>query len=432
MTYQEAVKYLDTYTEKYRHTDIHRMQALMRELGDPQKGMHFVHVAGTNGKGSCSAMTESILRTAGYRTGLFTSPHLIDFRERMRVNGQMISEEELAEVLSEVDAANRRLEERVNWFEIVTAVALVWFYRQNCDVVVLEVGVGGEFDGTNVIDVPDCAVLMNIGLDHTEQLGDTLEKIALTKSGIIKEGGDVVIYRGRASVENIFEKRCREENATLVKADFDSIVPIAETLYGQKFDACGFRCLEIPLLGAHQRKNTAVVLAVIDVLRRKGYCITEENIREGLRNVEWPVRFQIMQEHPLFILDGGHNPQCIEAVRDSLKALLPEGIRLVILTGILKGKDAQGMVEILSDLTKDFVLTSPDSYRARSAEELLELADRCGCHAVVCPDSGEAVRTAIELAGPDGAVCCIGSLYLAGEVLDLFRRKSSLSETERI
>jgi dihydrofolate synthase/folylpolyglutamate synthase len=171
---------------------------------------------------------------------------------------------------------------------------------------------------------------------------------------------------------------------------------------------------------------------VIDVLRRKGYCITEENIREGLRNVEWPVRFQIMQEHPLFILDGGHNPQCIEAVRDSLKALLPEGIRLVILTGILKGKDAQGMVEILSDLTKDFVLTSPDSYRARPAEELLELADRCGCHAVVCPDSGEAVRTAIELAGPDGAVCCIGSLYLAGEVLDLFRRKSSLSEAERI
>ena len=424
MTVEEVGLFLDTYTERYIHTDIHRMQALMQKLGDPQKNVRFVHVTGTNGKGSCSAMTERILREAGYRTGLFTSPHLVDFRERIQVCGEMIPQEDLAEVLTRVADANAELNERVNWFELVTAVALVWFSMQRCDIVVLEVGVGGALDGTNVIDVPDCAVIMNIGLDHTEQLGDTLEKIAAVKAGIIKEGGDAVLYRCPESVERVIEERCEKVGASLTKADFDSIIPVSESLTGQTFHAGGLKNLEIPLLGEHQRKNTAVVLSVIDVLCRKGYHIPEKAVREGLRNVSWPVRMQVMREKPLFILDGGHNPQCIEAVRDSLKTMLRPDQKVVFLTGILKGKDASGMMRILREISRDFVITAPDSYRATSVEELSAIAEQYGCRTTLCPSSEEGVRKASEMAGADGAVCCVGSLYLAGEVLDLFQRET--------
>jgi len=426
----EVKDFLDTYSVPYKHTDIHRMRELMRRLGDPQKGMHFVHVAGTNGKGSCSAMTESILRTAGYRSGLFTSPHLVRFNERMQICGEEIPDDELADVMTEVVAANDALEEKVNWFEIVTAAALVWFRRRACDIVVLEVGVGGDFDGTNVIDTPDVAVLMNIGLDHTGQLGDTVEKIAATKAGIIKENGTVVIYRGTDSVEEIFEKRCAEKNASLRKADFGSISLKSEDLRGQVFDIGCYRDLRIPLIGEHQRKNTAVVLKVVEALREKGFVISDEALYEGLRDVSWPVRMQIMGERPLFIVDGGHNPQCVEAVKTSLETLLKEGQRLVFLSGILKGKDASEMFRILSGLSKDFVLVEPATVRAQSADALSDLAKQYGCETTVCGSVPEAVETAVGKAGEDGAVCCVGSLYLAGEILDHFGKTRSSQRRE--
>ncbi len=422
MNIQEVNDFLDNYTQPYKHLGLHRMKAIMNLLGDPQKKMHFVHVAGTNGKGSCSAMTESILRHAGYRTGLFTSPHLIRFNERMQFCGQEISDDELAEVMTVVVEANEKLEEKVNWFEIVTAAGLLWFSWKKCDIVALEVGVGGEFDGTNVIDTPDVAVMMNIGLDHTGQLGDTVEKIAATKSGIIKENGTVVIYRGKESVERIIEDRCAEKNATLIKADFDSIVPVSENSYCQRFHVGEYRDIEIPLIGEHQRKNTSVVLSVIKALRDKGYKISDEDIYEGLRNVSWPVRMQVMRENPLFIVDGGHNPQCIEAVKAGLDNLVAEGQKLVFLTGILKGKDAEEMLRSLSEKSKRFVFVAPETQRAQTADDLSAIAEGYGCECTVCRSVPEAINDSISLAGPDGVVCCVGSLYLAGEVLDYFQK----------
>ena len=421
MNPKEVNDFLDSYSQLYKHTDIHRMQELMRLLGDPQKGMHFVHVTGTNGKGSFSAMTESILRTAGYKTGLFTSPHLVRFNERMQFCGVEIPDDELAEVMTKVVGANDRMEEKVNWFEIVTAAGLVWFAEKKCDIVVLEVGVGGKLDGTNVIDTPDVAVIMNIGLDHTGQLGDTVEKIAEVKSGIIKENGTAVIYRGKKSVEEVIESRCSEVKATLIKADFDSIELVSENAFRQVFNISNFKNIEIPLIGEHQRKNTAVVLAATEVLRSKGYKITDEDIYNGLKNVSWPGRMQVMAESPLFILDGGHNPQCIEAVKASLSVLLAPGQKLVFLSGILKGKDAEEMLRSLSEMSKDFVLVAPETRRAQTAEELSEIAKAFGCSTTLCDTSPEAIKVSTELAGPDGVVCCVGSLYLAGEVLDYFR-----------
>lgn len=420
MDIKEVNAFLDTYSQIYKHLGLHRMQAIMHLLGDPQKQMHFVHVAGTNGKGSCSAMTESILRHAGYTTGLFTSPHLIRFNERMQVCGVQITDDELAEIMTEVVAANDQLEEKVNWFEIVTAAGLLWFYKKKCDIVVLEVGVGGEFDGTNVIDVPDVAVMMNIGLDHTGQLGDTVEKIATTKSKIIKENGTAVIYRGKDSVEKVIEDRCAEVGARLVKADFDSIVPVSENGLYQVFDVGERKNIQIPLLGEHQRKNTSVVLSVIEVLREKGFEISEEDIYEGLKKVTWPARMQVLQKDPLFILDGGHNPQCIEAVLASLDDMVAPGQNLVFMTGILKGKDAEEMIKSLSGRSKEFVFVAPETKRAQTADDLSAIASEFGCRTTVCGSVPEAVSKSVELAGPDGVVCCVGSLYLAGEVLDYF------------
>lgn len=425
MTIAEVNEFLDTYSRSYKHLDVSRMRNFMALLGDPQKKMHYVHVAGTNGKGSCSCMTASILQQAGYKVGLFTSPHIMKFNERIMVNGVQITDDELAELMTEVKAVNDTLEydQQVNWFEFVTAMGFVWFAKQKCDIVALEVGVGGEFDGTNVIDVPDCAVLMNIGLDHTHQLGDTVEKIARTKSGIIKAGGDAVIYRTTPSVEAVIEQRCNEVGATLHKADFDSIRSISESLDGQVFDACGYEALRIPLAGEHQQKNTAVVLGVVEVLRSKGWKITDEDVREGLAKTSWPVRFEIMSHDPTFILDGGHNPQCIETVKDSLERLVEPGKHIVFLTGILKDKDTFNMTRILSTVSREFVVVTPDSHRAMPADQLAELFVNEGCEPVICDSIVEGIETAIAKAGPDGVVCCVGSMYLAGDVRKYFVEK---------
>ncbi len=422
MTYTEAMAFMDTYTRFYAHLDTSRMRHFMNLLGDPQKRLKFVHVAGTNGKGSCCAMTASILTHAGYKTGLFTSPHIMSFNERFQIDGQLIPDDVLGEIIGEVKEVNDTLDpdHQVNWFEFVTAVAMIWFDRSGCDIVVLEVGMGGEFDGTNVIDVPECAVIMNIGLDHTAQLGNTLEEIASAKAGIIKAGGDVVIYRGRESVEKVFEDRCALLGARLHKADFDSILPISSGLYGQTFDACGYAGLRIPLAGDHQMRNAATVLAVIEVLREKGWHVTEEDVREGLAGTSWPVRFEIMRERPLFIIDGGHNPQCLEAVKAGLEKLVDPSMPVVFLTGALKDKDTATMASILSSAGREFVVVTPDSHRAMPAEELAALFESHGCHVEVCDDLTAGIERAMEKATEKGVVCCVGSLYLAGDVRRYF------------
>ena len=421
MTIQEAKEFLDSYSVPYVHTDIHRMQNLMHELGDPQKGLSFIHVAGTNGKGSACAMLASVCRKAGYRTGLFTSPHLIRFNERIQVNGEEISDAALAEVLTKVCEANDRLKEKVNWFEIVTAVGLVWFARCGCDMVVLEVGVGGEFDGTNVIDTPVCAVMMNLGLDHTKQLGNTLEQIARTKAGIIKEGGQVVCYRYAPEIEAVIEERCQAVGATLHKPDFNKIRPISADLDGQVFDVGDVRDIHLPLIGAHQRYNTAVVLQVVEVLRGSGFSISHEQLMEGLRDVSWPVRMELVDQNPLFYVDGGHNPQCIEAALACLRSLRKESQPLVFLTGILKEKDWQTMVAMLKEESNTFVIVEPDSSRALDRQTIASSIQELGGDATICSSVEEGIQKARALATHEGLVCCIGSLYLAGEVLHWFQ-----------
>ena len=273
MTYQEALTYIHSVCWKGSVPGLSRTRELLGRIGNPQNKLKFVHIAGTNGKGSTAAMLASVFRSAGYRTGLYTSPFLLCFNERMQVDGEMISDEELAEITEFVRPHAEAMADHPTEFELVTVIAMEYFMRHGCDIVSLEVGLGGELDSTNVISTPEAAVICNIGLDHTEVLGDTLEKIASAKAGIIK-GGDVVIYRGSQSVERVFEDACKKTGARLHRADFDGICLKRADFSGQVFDLGARKELEIPLLGEHQLKNAAVVVAAVDALTAKGWHIS--------------------------------------------------------------------------------------------------------------------------------------------------------------
>ena len=417
MNVNEAIEYIHSVCWKGSIPGLGRTQKLLEKMGNPEKDLKFIHIAGTNGKGSTAAMTASILRKAGYRTGLYTSPFIYRFHERMQVNGEEISDEELAAVTEYVKPLAQSMEESPTEFELVCCIAFEYFKRQNCDIVVLEVGMGGAFDATNVIETPEVAVITNIGLDHTEVLGDTVEKIAETKAGIFKEGGHAVVYRSTPSVEEVFERVCTQRNVSLKKADFDGLNLRSHGLEGQIFD-CGKRKeLFLPLLGDHQLHNAAVVLAVADTLIEKDWNLTEENIRDGLRDTRWPGRFDIMQHDPLFIIDGGHNPQCIEALVKNIRDYL-EGKNLIILTGVLADKDYADMYKPVMPYARKFVCITPPSPRKLEAVDLAAHLRVAGADAMACESIDDGVRTAMELAGKDGVVLSFGSLYSIGAIRD--------------
>ena len=414
---EQAIEYIHSVFWKGSIPGLGRTQELLSLMGNPHNKLKFVHIAGTNGKGSTAAMTASILQKAGYRVGLYTSPYIYRFNERMQINGEPISDEELTEITAWVKPKAQSMAEAPTEFELVSCIAFEYFLRGKCDIVVLEVGMGGALDSTNVIAPPEVAVITNIGLDHTDVLGKTVEEIALTKSGIFKTGCDAVIYRGVPSVEAVFETVCAQRKIPLTKADFGGLALISHGLSGQVFD-CGAReGLELPLLGDHQLHNAAVVLGVVDRLIARGWKISEENIRDGLRCVSWPGRFDVMQNDPLFIIDGGHNPQCIEALVKNIEDYLADR-KVIVLTGVLADKDYADMYRPVMPLVQEFVCITPPNPRKLDAKLLAQYLSEVGAAATPCESITEGVRTALEKAGKDGVVLCFGSLYTIGSVRD--------------
>ncbi len=417
MTVQEVIDYIHSANWMGSVPCLSRTQNLLSMMGNPEKKLKFVHIAGTNGKGSTAAMAASILTKAGYKTGLYTSPYIYRFHERMQIDGEQIGDEDLVEIAEFVKPLADSLEAHPREFELVCCIAFEYFARKNCDIVVLEVGMGGEFDATNVIDCPEVAVITNIGLDHTEFLGNTLEAIARTKAGIFKDGGSAVVYRGTPGVEAVYEEICAQRGIRLRKADFESLYCTAHGLDGQVFDCGSRKGLVLPLLGDHQLHNAAVVLGIADALIEQGWSITEEHIRQGLRDTSWPGRFDIVCREPLFIIDGGHNPQCIEALVKNIEDYLT-GRRVVALTGVLGDKDYGDMYKPVMELVDRFVCVTPPNPRKLEAEELAKHLRGAGAVADACATIGEGVERALELAGKDGAVLCFGSLYTIGAIRD--------------
>ena len=415
MNAQEAIAYIHSFFWKGSIPGLSRTQELLRRMGNPEKKLKFIHIAGTNGKGSTAAMTASVLQKAGYQVGLYTSPYIYRFNERIQVNGVQIADEDVAAVTEYVRGYAEAMEEKPTEFELVTAIGFEYFARKNCDIVVLEVGMGGALDSTNVIDTPEVAVITNIGLDHTDYLGSTVEEIAQTKAGIFKKNGDAVIYRSKASVEAVFEKVCAEKHIRLKKADFDSLHLVSCGLDGQVFDCASRKGLLLPLLGDHQLHNSSVVLSIIDTLIEKGWNITEAHIRDGLRDVSWPGRFDIVSREPLFIIDGGHNPQCIDALVVNIRDYL-SGKKIIALTGVLADKDYGEMYRPMMPYIQEFVCITPPNPRKLDASELAEHLRRVGATATACETISQGVQTAVKKVGKDGVVLCFGSLYTIGDI----------------
>ena len=415
-TIEETLKYLQFDNWEQSEPGLARSSELLSLLGDPQKKLKFVHIAGTNGKGSTAAMLASVLQSAGYRTGLYTSPHLLRFHERMRVNGEEIDDNSLISLTNAVRNAAESMSEMPTGFEIMTAIAFLYFVQEQCDIVSLEVGLGGRMDSTNVIPAPEVCVVANIGLEHTAILGDTVEKIAAEKCGIIKHGAHAVLFGQSEGVENVAREKCAQEDVTLTITAQEKLERISSSLDGQEFKYRGRGPYHLRLLGEYQLLNALTVIDVCNALRSRGWDkLTDEAIDEGLSHAQWPGRLELLRRGPDFIVDGAHNPQCVDALMDSLAALYGDK-KLIFLTGVLRDKDWQQMLRRALPLAKAFVVITPPSARALDENELAAWLNKQGVQAIPAKDTDDGVRRALALAGEDDAICSWGSLYFTGEV----------------
>ena len=415
MTGQEAIGYIHSHQWERHAPGLDRIRTLLRALGAPQTEQKFVHVAGTNGKGSTCACIAAVLRAAGYRVGLNTSPYLMTFHERIRVDGEMISDDELASLAEEIRPAAAAMAEHPTEFELITAIALLHFRRKGCDISVLEVGLGGALDASNVIGVTEAAVITAMGMDHVALLGPTQADVAAAKAGIIKHGGDVVSYGGCPEADAVFRRVCRERGAGLTEVDFSRLRLRSAGLDGARFDFLPYEDLYLPLAGEYQLKNAAAAITALEVLREKGWCVSGEAVCRGLAAVRWPGRFEVLRRDPVFLLDGAHNAHGMTAAVESLRALFP-GRKAVFLLGLLADKDVSAMLDLLAPLAERVFTLRPESPRAMEAEALAELLEARGVPARACGTAGEGVCSALESAGRSGVVCALGSLYLSGDI----------------
>ncbi|MDR3210235.1 MAG: bifunctional folylpolyglutamate synthase/dihydrofolate synthase [Oscillospiraceae bacterium] len=415
MSITSTLEYIHSVKWQGAKPGLSRTRELLAKLGNPENALKFIHVAGTNGKGSTAAMLASVLQTAGYRVGLYTSPYILRFNERMQADGAMITDAELESLTDELRPFADAMDDAPTEFELITALALLFFLRKKCDVVVLEVGMGGELDSTNVIPTPDLAVITAIGLDHTAELGGTVAQIASAKAGIIKPGGLVAVYGEDADSLRVFEAKCAEVGAALVKTDFTRLRVRELTLGGATLDMMPYLGVRLPLAGAYQPRNAALAVTALEALRKRGWAITDAHIQAGLAAVRWPGRFEVLRRKPDFILDGAHNPHGIHAAAESFRALFGER-KLIFLVGVMADKDVPGMMAELIPFAERFIAVTPRNPRAMDAEKLASLLAEMGARTETADSVEAGVIRAVNLAGRDGGAVALGSLYFSGDV----------------
>jgi len=419
MDYQEALAFIHSIARFGSKPGLRRVSMLLERMDAPQRKLKFIHVAGTNGKGSTCAMLNGILRQAGYRTGLYISPFVLDFRERIQLDGKMISKRDLADCTRVVKAHWDELDamgETPTEFEVVVAVAMEYFTRMCCDIVVLEVGMGGRFDATNVIDAPLCSVITAIGMDHMEYLGDTLEKIAAEKCGIIKRGGVTVSYplQDPEALAVIMEQCALMENRLLIPGAAG--VEILEMGIEGSRVRWEEREYRIPLAGKHQIYNTLTVLEAVKAISLSGFSVPYNVVFEGIATTCFPARLEILGREPLVLLDGAHNLQGVKALGAALDLLPQRPVHLVM--GVLADKEVDAMLAELLPRCADLLAVAPDNPRGLPAKELAGKA-RAHCPAEAVPDLREAVRRGLARCERGEVLLLCGSLYLASQLRPL-------------
>lgn len=418
MNYNEAVQKINSLLAFGIKPGLERMRELADRLSSPDKSLRFVHVAGTNGKGSTCAFIAHTLTCAGYKTGRFISPYVLEFRERFMIDGKMIPPQTLADLTEEIlphVEDMRRQGKIITEFEFIFALALLWYKRENCDIVVLETGLGGRFDATNIIDTPLCSVITSISLDHTKILGDTYEKIAFEKCGIIKNNGVCIAYSKQdTAAMDVIRKTAAERNNRLVIADADEAEITNTGIYGSQFRYNGLN-ISIKLPGEHMVRNAVTALNVLFALRDAGLNIPDDIIENSFREVTFPARMEVLSKEPLIILDGAHNPDGIKALADALKTYLPDKKKTAVI-GMLADKDVKSALSQIVPLFDTVYTTEPDNPRKMTAYDLAETISEYCCNVIPCDSIEQAYTAARSHMPEDGALIICGSLYLASDV----------------
>lgn len=427
MTYTEAMEYIHSVTWKGSRPGLSRIAELCARLGDPQDRLSFVHVAGTNGKGSFCSMLASVLQDAGYTVGLFTSPFVREFNERFRVNGENIANDELAEVTAFVKPHADAMEDAPTEFELITAIAFEYFKRKKCDIVVLEVGMGGRLDSTNIIKTPVLSVITEISLDHTSFLGSTVEAIAAEKAGIIKKGVPVIFTGTDEKARTVVRSEAEKLGSSFSFADYSSLSVTVSDVFGSTFDFDGESDFRITLAGEYQPRNASAVISAVKILRGIGYDIPDSALKSGLAKTKWHARFELLSEDPVIVYDGGHNPDGVRVTFASARICFNE--RPILLSGIMADKDYAETARIAAQYAHRVYTVKPNVPRALDAEAYAQVYLSLGVDAVAkdSVESGVAAAVADAIA-ERRPLLIFGSLYMYADAEKAVR--AVLSEKE--
>ncbi len=430
MNYAEAIEYIYSRRKFQKSSGHERMLRLLELLGNVQEKLKFIHVAGTNGKGSVSTALSYCLKEAGYKTGLFVSPFVVEFGERIQVNNRYIPKNEVAEITSFIKESVEIMESEELYptvFEVTTALALCYFAKEKCDIVVLEAGIGGEHDSTNVIKNTVLSVFTHISLDHTEMLGDTVEKIAKEKSGIIKKGSQVVSFPGGDTLgflgqENkaveILKAKSESLSCTFHSPSAENTTVLSDSILGVEFVYEGLR-VKSPLCGRHQIGNMMTVVCCLKVLQSSGYKISDSDIENGISKATLPARMETVSKKPLVILDGGHNEDCILALKRSVSDYL-KGKNVIFLMAFMKDKDYASSIKHIAPVCSKFVFTNVDKLRGEAPLVLKSIAKGC-CDDIECEENAAfAFERIVKTMSENDALVVAGSFYLSSEIRNKF------------
>ena len=419
MDYQQARKYLRETAATAPVMGLSNIRNLLEKIGNPQDELKFIHIAGTNGKGSVMAYVSTILKEAGYRVGRYISPTIYAYRERIQINDEYIKKEEFAIHMTKIAEAVKQMEKenlcKPTPFEIETALSFLYFREERCDLVVMESGMGGRDDATNIVQNTILAVLTSISMDHMEFLGDNLVQIALNKAGIIKPGAIVVCDKQEPQVEEVLQTYCAEHGNSLVIAKPSSAVIRETTIEGQTFRYQGEE-IAISLAGAHQIDNAVLALECIKALINLGYNISREDITKGFLKTKWEGRFTVLSKEPYFIVDGAHNPAAASKLAESLRMYFPER-RFIFIMGMFEDKEYDKIAEMMTPLADwIFTIEPPDNPRALSAGDLAAVVAKYNHQVVVCDTISDAVEQSFASAGEEDVIVAFGSLSFIDEI----------------